>query len=99
MVDNNDDDVPLLDGDNDYDEQLITPEDVQPNVEAVFVVTFDVKYGKILKKETFFLCLFHDFFKGNIIEFQMPEKDQMSLIGVEYKAIPSGSHHINQDFV
>jgi hypothetical protein len=48
MVDNNDDDdVPLLNNDNDYDEQLITPEDVQPNVEAVFVVTFDVKYGKI----------------------------------------------------
>jgi hypothetical protein len=29
----------------------------------------------------------------------MPQKEQMSLIGVEYKAIPSGSHHINQDFV
>jgi hypothetical protein len=39
-----DDDVPLLNDDD--DEQLITSEDRQPNVEAVFVVTFDVKYGK-----------------------------------------------------
>ena len=37
--------------------------------------------------------------KGNKIEFQMPEKEQMSLDGVEYKAIPSGSHRIHQDFV
>jgi hypothetical protein len=44
MANDNDDDVPLLDDD---DEQLITSEDRQPNVEAVFVVTFDVKYGKI----------------------------------------------------
>ncbi|CAF4280739.1 unnamed protein product, partial [Rotaria sordida] len=35
----------------------------------------------------------------NIIEFQMPEKEHMVLSGLEYKAIPSGSHHINQDFV
>jgi hypothetical protein len=46
MVDDNDDDVLLL-NDDEYDEQLITPEDRQPNVEAVFVVTFDAKYGKI----------------------------------------------------
>jgi hypothetical protein len=52
MVDDNDDDVPLLDGD-DSDEHLITPEDRQPNVEAVFVVTFDVKYGKVKKKNSF----------------------------------------------
>ncbi|UJR23119.1 hypothetical protein I4U23_026140 [Adineta vaga] len=77
MVDDNDDDVPLLDDD---DEQLITSEDREPTVEAVFVATFDVKYG-------------------NIIEFQMPEKEQMVLDGVEYKALPSGSHHVNQDFV
>jgi len=38
-------------------------------------------------------------FQGNKIEFQMPESEQMSLMGVENKAIPSGSHHINQDFV
>jgi hypothetical protein len=82
MVDDMDDDVSLLNNndDDDDDEQLITTEDRQPNVEAVFVVTFDVK-------------------SGNKIEFQMPEKEQMSLMGVEYKAIPSGSHHINQDFV
>ncbi|CAF4747517.1 unnamed protein product, partial [Rotaria magnacalcarata] len=43
MIADNDDDVPLLNGDDD-DEQLITPEDSQPNVEAIFVVTFDVKY-------------------------------------------------------
>ncbi|CAF0827104.1 unnamed protein product [Rotaria sordida] len=79
MINDNDDDVPLL-NDNDDNEQFITAEDSQPNVEAVFVVTFDVKYG-------------------NIIEFQMPEKEHMLLSGVEYKAIPSGSHHINQDFV
>ncbi|CAF2465007.1 unnamed protein product [Rotaria sp. Silwood2] len=78
MVDDNDDDVPLLNDDD--DEQLITSEDSQPNVEAVYVVTFDVKYG-------------------NTIEFQMPEKEQMPLNGLEYKAIPGGSHHINQDFV
>lgn len=29
----------------------------------------------------------------------MPEKERMSLAGVEYKAIPSGSHHIHEDFV
>ena len=34
-----------------------------------------------------------------MIEFQMPDKQQMSLNGVEYKAIPSGSHHISDDFV
>ncbi|CAF1677255.1 unnamed protein product [Rotaria magnacalcarata] len=79
MIADNDDDVPLLNG-NDDDEQLITPEDSQPNVEAIFVVTFDVKYG-------------------NTIEFQMPEKEQMPLNGVEYKALPSGSHHIHEDFV
>jgi len=45
MVDDNDDDVLLL-NDDEYDEQLITPDDRQPNVEAVFVVTFDAKYGK-----------------------------------------------------
>jgi hypothetical protein len=43
MVDDNDD-VPLLCDDD--DEHLITSEDRQPNVEAVFVVTFDIKYGK-----------------------------------------------------
>jgi hypothetical protein len=43
MVDDNDD-VPLLRDDD--DEHLITSEDRQPNVEAVFVVTFDIKYGK-----------------------------------------------------
>ena len=53
MVDDNDDDVPLL---NDDEEQLITSEDRQPHVEAVFVVTFDVKYGKIEK--SFFYCIF-----------------------------------------
>jgi hypothetical protein len=47
MADDNDDDVPLLNDDD--DERLITPEDRQPNVEAVFVVTFDVKFGKIKK--------------------------------------------------
>ncbi|CAF0859692.1 unnamed protein product [Adineta steineri] len=73
-----DDDVPLLDDDD--DEQLITSDGREPNVEAVFVVTFDVK-------------------SGNIIEFQMPEKEQMELKGVEYKVLPSGSHRINQDFV
>ena len=34
-----------------------------------------------------------------MIEFQAPTKEQMPLMGVEYKAIPSGSHHIYQDFV
>jgi len=56
MADDSDDDVPLL-NDND-DERLITPEDRQPNVEAVFVVTFDVKYGKIKKnKNPLFLSI------------------------------------------
>jgi len=45
MVDENDDDVPLLNDDD--DEQLITTDDRQPIVEAVFVVTFDIKYGRI----------------------------------------------------
>lgn len=54
-----DDDVSLLNNndDDDDDEQLITTEDRQPNVEAVFVVTFDVKSGKITKKNLL-LCLF-----------------------------------------
>ncbi|CAF1168080.1 unnamed protein product, partial [Adineta ricciae] len=77
MASDNDDDVPLL---TDDDEQLITSEDREPTVEAVFVVTFDVK-------------------DGNTIEFQMPEKSQMALNDVEYKALPSGSHRVNQDFV
>lgn len=38
-------------------------------------------------------------FSGNIIEFQLPNREQMPLKGVEYKAIPSGSHNIYQDFV
>jgi len=59
MADDSDDDVPLL-NDND-DERLITPEDRQPNVEAVFVVTFDVKYGKIKKKKPSFSVYFMNF--------------------------------------
>lgn len=59
--DSDDDDVPLLnDIDDEYDEQLITPEDRQPNVEAVFVATFDVKYGKINK---ILFCLFYEFLR------------------------------------
>ena len=38
-----DDDVPLL---NDDAERPIAPDDRLPNVEAVFVVTFDVRDGK-----------------------------------------------------
>lgn len=38
-------------------------------------------------------------FQGNTIEFQMPEKEQLPLNGLEYKAIPSGSHNIHQDVV
>lgn len=63
MVDDNDDDVPLLNNkdDDDDDEHLITPDDQQPNVEAVFVVTFDVKYGKIKMKKKFFPIYFINF--------------------------------------
>jgi hypothetical protein len=62
MADETDDDVSLLNttsnNDDDDDEQLITPEDRQPNVEAVFVVTFDVKTGKITrKKNPLFHCI------------------------------------------
>lgn len=46
MTDEMDDDVPLLNEDDD-DEELITPDDVRPIVEAIFVVIFDVKHGKI----------------------------------------------------
>lgn len=49
MADDNGDDVLLLNDESD-DEQLITSEDSRPNVEAVFVVTFDIKYGKIDKR-------------------------------------------------
>lgn len=73
------DDVALLNND-DGDDRLISAGDRRPRVDAVFVVTFDVKYG-------------------NTIEFQMPEEERMPLTGVEYKAIPSGSHHIHEDFV
>lgn len=54
MAEDNDDDVPLLNNNNDdTDEHLITADDRQPNVEAVFVATFDVKYGKIrMKRKT-----------------------------------------------
>ena len=56
MADETDDDVSLLNNnDDDDDEQLITAEDRQPNVEAVFVVTFDVKSGKIQRKKKSFL--------------------------------------------
>ena len=57
MASDNDDDVPLL---ADDDEQLITSEDREPTVEAVFVVTFDVKDGRIIIKEknTFFSSLY-----------------------------------------
>jgi hypothetical protein len=101
MAEETDDDVSLLNNNNDDDddEQLITPEDRQPNVEAVFVVTFDVKTGKIKRKKNIFFSVYLMNFQGNKIEFQMPESEQMSLMGVENKAIPSGSHHINQDFV
>ena len=34
-----------------------------------------------------------------MIEFQVPGKEQLSLTDVEYKALPSGSHRINEDFV
>ena len=46
MANENDDDVPLLNED-DNDEELITADDERSMVEAVFIVTFDVKHGKI----------------------------------------------------
>ena len=42
--DDMDEDVPLLN--DDADDPLITLDSRQPHVEAVFVVTFDVKFGK-----------------------------------------------------
>lgn len=59
MDDDNDDDVPLLLGSD--DEQLITAEDTPPNVEAIFVVTFDVKFGKNIIENFLFIFLFYDF--------------------------------------
>ena len=61
MTDDNDDDVPLLNGDDDNDEQLITSEDSQPNVEAIFVVTFDVKYGKTLIQVFFLSTILYNY--------------------------------------
>ena len=46
MAYDSDGDISLLNTDDDDDDRLITTEDRQPDVKAVFVVTFDVKYGK-----------------------------------------------------
>lgn len=60
-----DDDVPLLNGD---DEQLITSNDRPPNVEAVFVVTFDVRDGK-MEKDRLDRCS-SSLFKGTPLNFK-----------------------------
>lgn len=49
MADDIDEDVPLLD--DDADDLLITLDGPSPQVEAVFVATFDVKSGKNKKKK------------------------------------------------
>ena len=46
-----DDDVPLLNEDD--DEQLLGTDDRPPTVEAVFVATFDVKYGRTARMSRF----------------------------------------------
>lgn len=60
MADDTDEDVPLLN--DDADDPLITLDGRPPQVEAVFVVTFDVKSGKS-KTKIATLFLFDEFFR------------------------------------
>ena len=58
MFNDDEDDVPLLNDDN---EQLITSEDRQPDVKAVFIVTFDAKDGKKKVDKFSSLRLFYEY--------------------------------------